>query len=133
MSDTTAVAKLPHNKYASDIREYLKAKADKQAADKASRQAAEKVKNLEAVLFIALGGARAGKCGNATIVVEPGNTIPGALTLKDGRKVPLSDILELTIRDGNAISALNPDTVKTWYGGAQGSDKLNVIVAGDSV
>lgn len=134
MSETATVAKLAHNRYASDIREYLKAKADKKAYDALARQAEDKIKGLKSILFMALDGAQAGKCGNAVINVKPGKIIPGGLTLRDGRKIPLNDIKEIvyvtTAGDPDVITA---DTVKTWYGGANGSDDLEVVVAGDTI
>lgn len=125
------LVKLNHNQYAADIRAYLDAKAVKKKADADSRKADGVIKTLRSVIFLAMKDAIMAKCGNAVIVVKPEKRNAGALTLKDGRSIPLDTITDIVINGGTDV--IKASDVKTWYGGALIGADLEITLTGDAV
>jgi len=134
MSDINAIAKLSHNQFSSIIRDYLDAKATKKKAEADSRKADGVIKNLRSTIFLALKGATIGRCDNAIITVKPEKRNPGALTMHDGRSIPLEAIKEIVfITDKGTHDVVNASDVKTWYGGATIGADLEITLTGDTV
>lgn len=134
MSDTTKdLVKLSQNQYAADVRGFLEAKALKKKLDADSRKQENIVKTLRAVLFQAMKGSPFARCGNALLAVKPGHVNPGALTLKNGRSVPLNALREISFVLNGTHDVIRASDVKTWYGGALIGDDLEITLTGDSV
>jgi len=128
MSDT--IARLSENRFGPDIRDYLRIKAEKKAAEAAARIADQKLKILRTVIFAAMEGAPIARCGNAVITLKPGRVNPGALTLKDKRKIALNDIREIVLDNG--LDVIEVDEVETWFGGSRVSDDIEITLTGEN-
>ena len=124
-SDT---AILNHNEYVADVETLLKNRAEKKALDAKSRVYDTAIKTLRAKLFLALGGREKGICGAYSITLKPERHTEGMLTLKDGRKIPLSDITDIVFNGGNDV--VTPDQVDKWYGGATTGADLDITLTG---
>jgi len=109
------IIKLNHNQHAATIRDLLDNKKRKAKAEADARACAGLIRNLRTALFLAMKGSAVARCGQYLLTIKAGKTLPGKLTLHDGRSVPLADIKHLTLNNGQK---LYPEEIKTWYGGA---------------
>jgi hypothetical protein len=117
MSDTVMdVVQLPHNQYAADISALLDARAAKKKLDADSRKQEGIIKTMRSAIVSAMKGSPVARCGNYLIVRKPERRNPGALTLKDGRSVLLSEITEIVVNNGRDV--FGPDEVRSWFGGS---------------
>ena len=129
MSDTKDIIRLNHNQYDADIRAFLDARRSKKEHDRESRACDGVIKNLRSLLFLAMKGASIARCGKYLITIKPERHNQGALTLKDGRSIPLSEIVEIVINKGNDV--IQASDVKTWYGGAVIGADLEITLTSD--
>lgn len=130
MSD---IIKLSHNQYLADIKGILDAKATKKKLDADSRTQKGLIDTLKSVLFIAMKGAKAARCGSYLITLKPEKINPGTMTLKDGRVIPLSTITDIHFHDAQGnYDVITPDAVKTWFGGSRISEDLEITNTGES-
>lgn len=130
MSEKPAI--LPHNKYISDLRELVETKEKKKKLDAESRKCESVIKTLKTAIFLALGGNSKGRCGNYAIEVTPEKQNPGALTLHDGRKIPLSDLTQIVYLANGEPTVFLASDVKTWYGGATTGADLVISTTGET-
>lgn len=135
MSETTetsppGIVRIGHNEWISTIRDYVKAKADKRKADADARGYDTKVKSLRSKLYQAMGMAPAAALSmpdgrpSVILTVKHGAPSEGALTLRDGRKIPLSSLSFIVLDDESTFIPVSD--VSTWYGGRAGSDDIEV-------
>ena len=129
MSDTAEnIAILPHNVYFPDLRQLLDLQAEKKSLDARSHKLEGMIKGLRAVITLAMRGASVARCGPAIVTVKPERINPGALTLTDGRSVPLADVSEIVFNNAGVPDVIFTSEVKTWFGGSVVGPSLDIII-----
>lgn len=87
------------------------------------------IKTMRSAITLAMKGSPIARCGNYLIALRPERRNPGALTLKDGRGILLSEITEIVVNNG--LDVFSPDEVRSWFGGSVIGSDLEITLTGD--
>lgn len=122
-TNKSAFIALDPAQFSTVVRQYALAKADKKEAEAKARAFDKVVKADRQILSTAMEGYVAATCGHAVLTIKESAPKEGAITLKDGRRILLTDVSYFMV--GKERVAMSD--VKTLYGGAAGSEDIDVV------
>lgn len=122
LTPTNQITKLDVKVWKEKINQYLLFRLGKKNAEAQAREYEKGIKSLRSALREAMNGAPVAHCGHAVLTFITKDDVPGALTLINGEKIPLSAVTSVLV--GNRT--VNASEIQTWYGGRQGSEDLQV-------
>jgi len=97
----------------------------RQSLDKQSREAGKRIGVNRALLLQAMGRHDVVQCGRRLLTLKPGKATPGAATLVDDGKIPLSRVQGICV-DGALIAMAE---IKTWFAGRTAGPDIEISEA----
>ena len=114
--------RLDPKKFGPIVADYVDNRAIEKEAN-AEAKAAEKMrKAAQGMLLKEIMPARAAVCGNRVLTVKEGSTSEAAITLKNGRRVLLSDVTYFMV----GREKIGVDEIGTLYGGREVGPSIEV-------